>query len=612
MMKKIEMRITEKESVTLVFAGIISAIIIIAGVFAYSTGVAEASVGPNVAAHTQAEIRAKANGRKVVMSEPVTYSVKPDGKAPYNIGTMSGSSLTNGINLINNIRYVAGLNDNVQLDTDLTKKAQAAAFISGVNGSLSHIDPTRPAKMSEAMYSLCTEGTSSTNLGLGYDNLCRSIIGWTEDSDNSNVGSVGHRRWLLNPAMGKTGLGYALKGSAMYAFDTSGTGKQTRVAWPAQQTPIDYICETRQTSHYGGDMPYAWSVSTGKAESASSVKVTLKRTTDGRTWTFSSGNNPNSVNSGAFHVNNQGYGMKGCIIFRPNKLEMKSQDKYHVTITGAKDGTIEYDVELFSLVPVSKITFPSLDMEDVYLGDSIDVSVKISPSNASEQRVEYSSSDTGVIRIDKCFGDATIVGAGTAKITASVDGKVATKSITIPKAELDDTFFRFMCGGEKHYSDGNVKCAYDGKAKRPALNVTYYPPGCARDARKLKEGRDYKAEYSSNTNIGRAKIVVTGTGNYTGRHTLYFKIVPKKVALKKVKAGKNKVSVSFGKVKGNVKYQVVVKQKGKKAKKYNVKGNCVIKRLSAGKTSVKVRAYKKVNGKKYYSNWSNIKKVRVK
>ncbi len=38
-----------------------------------------------------------------------------------------------------------------------------------------------------------------------------------------------------------------------------------------------------------------------------------------------------------------------------------------------------------------------------------------------------------------------------------------------------------------------------------------------------------------------------------------------------------------------------------------------VKKLASGKTySVKVRAWKKVNGKKYYGKWSKAKKVTVK
>ena len=47
------------------------------------------------------------------------------------------------------------------------------------------------------------------------------------------------------------------------------------VAWPAQNMPVSYF-----------DKFYPWSVSMGSDVDESTVKVTLTRVADGRTWTF--------------------------------------------------------------------------------------------------------------------------------------------------------------------------------------------------------------------------------------------------------------------------------------------------------------------------------------
>lgn len=65
---------------------------------------------------------------------------------------------------------------------------------------------------------------------------------------------------------------------------------------------------------------------------------------------------------------------------------------------------------------------------------------------------------------------------------------------------------------------------YNGKAQAPALNVV--------DGTKaLTAGTDYTAVYSNNTNAGTAKVVITGTGNYSGTAEQTFTINKKLVTV---------------------------------------------------------------------------------
>lgn len=101
------------------------------------------------------------------------------------------------------------------------------------------------------------------------------------DGDTYNIDRVGHRRWILNPPMEKTGFGwvYGSHGTyaAMYAFDnlyepTDYYG----VAWPAQNMPVEFFGSS-----------YPWSISMGKEVDKSAVKVTLVRQSNQKKWTFS-------------------------------------------------------------------------------------------------------------------------------------------------------------------------------------------------------------------------------------------------------------------------------------------------------------------------------------
>ena len=153
--------------------------------------------------------------------------------------------------------------------------------------------------------------------------------------------------------------------------------------------------------------------------------------------------------------------------------------------------------------------------------------------------------------------------------------------------------------------------AYTGKKLKPSVTVTV-------NGKKLKSGTDYKVSYSNNQKIGTAKVTITGQGSYTGKVTVSFKIVPKKISLKSVKSEKSKtVKVKFSAGSGSLSgYQIkyATNSKFTKAKTVSTKKTTItLKSLKKGKTCyVKVRGYKKVSGKTYYGAYSTVKKVRVK
>ena len=121
---------------------------------------------------------------------------------------------------------------------------------------------------------------------------------------------------------------------------------------------------------------------------------------------------------------------------------------------------------------------------------------------------------------------------------------------------------------------------------------------------------------------GKATITVTAkaTSTYSKsvkKITVYG--VPKKPEMKKLTAGKKKFTVQWKKDKKADGYQVQYSTdkkfkknvKSVKVSKKNTKAT--VKKLKNGKTyRVRVRSYKKINGKKYYSGWGKVKSVKVK
>ncbi len=303
------------------------------------TGRTISPVDLGVQTHTWDEIRAFVNSHPVNFNAGPVYNVEPSSANPYNIGEVAQSTLTEGLNAVNQMRYIAGLSSDVTLYDDYNTYAQAASLVDAANNELSHY-PAQPAGMADDLYSIGYEGASHSNIAMGFSSLSLSIVsGYMCDGDSSNIRTVGHRRWILNPNMEKTGFGIvpSQEGyyySAMYSFDNGGSSTATVSMWPAMNMPVEYFKSN-----------YPWSFSTGASERYSEVSVELKNKNTGKTWTFNK-----DTKLGYFSLDNNGYAIPGCIIFRPNDIEIKSGDVYTVTISGVRGGAnIQYDVNFFSL-----------------------------------------------------------------------------------------------------------------------------------------------------------------------------------------------------------------------------------------------------------------------
>ena len=137
----------------------------------------------------------------------------------------------------------------------------------------------------------------------------------------------------------------------------------------------------------------------------------------------------------------------------------------------------------------------------------------------------------------------------------------------------------------------------------------------------LKEGIDYTVAYNSNKKIGIATITIIGKGNYAGIITRTFKINPKGTSLKKLTAGSKQFKATWKAQKTQTTGYEVQYSTNKNFKsgnkKVNIKKNkttsSTVKKLKAKKKYyVRIRTYKNVNGKKFYSDWSKVLNVKTK
>lgn len=156
--------------------------------------------------------------------------------------------------------------------------------------------------------------------------------------------------------------------------------------------------------------------------------------------------------------------------------------------------------------------------------------------------------------------------------------------------------------------------AYTGKKIEPKVIVK-------NGGKTLTKGTDYTVSYKNNVKPGKATITITGKGNYTGKKTVYFNIVPKKAAISKLASTKKAtMSVTWKKDSTASGYQVVIAKNSKftsgKVTATITKNTTTTKtftKLSKGKKYyVKVRAYKTIDGKKVYGSYSAVKTKTVK
>ena len=156
---------------------------------------------------------------------------------------------------------------------------------------------------------------------------------------------------------------------------------------------------------------------------------------------------------------------------------------------------------------------------------------------------------------------------------------------------------------------------YNGKTKTPSVTVKNA------GGTTLKKGTHYTVTYASGRkNVGKYKVTIKFKGNYGGTETLYFTINPAKTSIKSVSGSAKSLKVSVNKKTTQVtgyEIQYSTSKKFTSAKTKTITSakttSATIKSLKAKKTYyVRVRTYKTVSGKKYYSGWSTYKSAKTK
>lgn len=154
--------------------------------------------------------------------------------------------------------------------------------------------------------------------------------------------------------------------------------------------------------------------------------------------------------------------------------------------------------------------------------------------------------------------------------------------------------------------------AYTGNTYKPTAKVMVKYAKLPSDC--------YTVNYTNNKNVGTATVTVTGKGACKGSKKVTFKIVPKSTGLLSVAAGKKSATLKWRRqTVQTTGYQIQFSTSSKftSPTTFLVKSNKtatrkVTKLKSKKKYYFRIRTYKTVSGKKYYSAWSKSKAIKVK
>ncbi len=212
--------------------------------------------------------------------------------------------------------------------------------------------------------------------------------------------------------------------------------------------------------------------------------------------------------------------------------------------------------------------------------------------------IKWTSSDSSVAAVD-AYGRVVGKKAGKATITGSCAGFKASKTISVIDNDVSNSSVSIS---------GKVY-AYTGSRITPAETVTL-------NGKTLTKGTDYTVTYSNNLNTGKATAVINGRGSYTGSKTVYFYIKPAKQKIVGIsKPAAKKLKVRWAKVAAQADgYQIFysLKKSFSPKKSITVVGGSKSAKTITGLASkrryyIKVRAYKVIDGKRYYGVCSPVK-----
>ena len=295
------------------------------------------------------------------------FSAEPSSRAPYAIGALDSVYLNDGLRLLNFYRWLAGL-EPVSLSDHLNVQAQYGAVVLAANDTLTH-SPKKPSGMSDSFYRMGSNACSGSNLSMRYgypmETLLQSALqAHMDELSASNRTDLGHRRWLLNPSLGKVGFGLASSATnrqyiTVPILDNTGTGAVPEaVLWPAAGAFPNNV--------FAPGTPWSVTLDTAvyRIPRETQLQVTLTRHRDGKVFVppVLDGQAQLTAEGSYLLVNSDNYGTGCCLSFSVGKSALGDSSywgDYTVSITGlytldGQHAPMEYTVRFFDANNISQ------------------------------------------------------------------------------------------------------------------------------------------------------------------------------------------------------------------------------------------------------------------
>lgn len=235
---------------------------------------------------------------------------------------MAGDNPVNRVNAVRMVNLYRFLADLPEVTDEATRnaKAQQCALMMHANNALSHTPP-----------STWTCYTSDGATAAGSSNIATApgvfaVDLYMVDSGANNAGTLGHRRWILDPNLGPIGSGSTSNFSCLWVIGGMGTATRDFVAWPP---PGPFPIAAYAPAGAGSLGTTGWSI---QSDTINLSGVIVSVTDNG---------SPMPVTTS---VLGQGYGSMYAIKFVPQGWAPQAGHTYDVTLTGLI-APITYSVE---------------------------------------------------------------------------------------------------------------------------------------------------------------------------------------------------------------------------------------------------------------------------
>ena len=337
------------------------------------------------------------------------------------------------------MRWLAYVEDPLEISDEYTQLAQAGAQLLAAADTTAHELP-QPEGFPDDLYALASAGIGGANIAsinwMDVDVLFAAIEYFQRDEGGRNRFALGHRRWLLSPALQHTGFGLANAESGMtyvtmyvHDFTAESINSWSHIAWPsAGAFPAEYMYDQTPWCVILNDRVYC--------DEQPELRITAACEQTGEVFVMDRLAEEDAQD--AYWLNTDGYGLGYALVFRPwSETEFEQNQVWHVCIANLQrlDGstqTLEYDVQMMSLEPIP-VRLIELDATQLQLkpGESARITADVVPAWADDVSVAWSSTDETVAVVD-VDGTVQAVAPGVCSIIAQgANGQSAQCDITV-------------------------------------------------------------------------------------------------------------------------------------------------------------------------------------